>query len=1332
MPDSDTPISSGHKPGYNLPVRLIRWLLMFAFGFLILLSIAIGTLVIFSIPIDLSNARQQVAKAASTALKRPVHLDGSIFLLPSLPPALQIDRVRVGHPEGWPRSDFARLGRLQVQVAILPLFRQEVRIDELVIDELHLTLETNSAGESNWLPQNGNQSTGTTSGSTIQLIELGEVTATDLNITYRDAGTGRFDVVHLTRVTGAAKPGQRVTLSIGGTVQEVPFETSFTGGRLASLSITDEPWPVDFSLSTLGADLRIKGSILEPLLAASFSLAVELEVPSTEAIKTLLEIELPFLDKLNLKGQLEGTQSRLYFQGIEANIDNTEITARITADLSSEKPRLDGSIHARLVDVSHLIETIEEGEYAGASVPSATAEKPVQVEPGDVADQTSSAASKWELDTPFIDTGFLHRFDAQLELAVDEVSGGPATITAASLALEILNGRLTAPSTVHFAGVPFTGQFELSTVDRVPMINVSLAAQSSEIGDLARLLVHTEGIQGRFDHATLDLSFKGQTLRDLVETSVLDFSLVDASLTYGNETGDKPVEFTLDQLEMNYLPEQRSRVIAQGALLGEPVSIEVLGGNFTDKFITRKWPVSVSATGGGAQFNAKGLVALEDESQLAFVLSGERFGGLSRWLGIASSAEKSYQLKGDLVHSTEVTRVQITRGQLANSQFRGELGISNRNDKPLTLLTLHADLIDLDKLLALFPESTEAREKTGNEGYFLDAPILPRGISLLDSDVDLSITTLRTKRVMAKDLRLNYRIRDGYVERAPVQGVVAGTRLDGSLGIDLRTDSPVFNLTLESGAIDLGELLTGMGLIDSMIMTAERLDLSVSLQGSSLRDMLKRSRLVATAQGGWWQLNNYEMSEKLGIELVKARLVAFGQEPIALDLEGRINQTPLLLALQTDSLASFAQAKDQIRIQATVNLAQADARFSTLAPLPIQTDYLKFNLAVDGRQVSDLDDLLGISLPPWGPYALRGEFGTDKKGYFIHNLQMSLGQSNLNGDIDLLMMQTPPRLTVGLAADSIQLDDFKTGHWSVDGKPDQEDSLANIEAVVTDKLALLTPEVMNLLNADLQLRVKEVLSGKDRLGNGHLAAKLEAGRLLIDPLTVGIPGGEVELAFELEPTSTDVGLRLDAKIENLDYGYLARRIDPESNVTGLISVDTALSTRGPDLDTVMRHANGNIDLAVWPEEINARLFDLWSTNLLVFVLPRLDTSADSRVNCVITRFGIEDGLMQPNVIFVDTTRVQAAADGMIDLKERNLDFRIRPRSKRPEMFSAQTRLRVQGTFQDFSAGASPAAVAGSVVRIITSPIVVPFQWMFTDRPSADGELECREAWKRKF
>ena len=104
--------------------------------------------------------------------------------------------------------------------------------------------------------------------------------------------------------------------------------------------------------------------------------------------------------------------------------------------------------------------------------------------------------------------------------------------------------------------------------------------------------------------------------------------------------------------------------------------------------------------------------------------------------------------------------------------------------------------------------------------------------------------------------------------------------------------------------------------------------------------------------------------------------------------------------------------------------------------------------------------------------------------------------------------------------------------------------------------------------------------------------------------------------------------------------------------------------------------------------------------------------------------------MEPSILLIDSTRVQASSTGVIDFKSETIDFQVVPQAKRPQLFSAQTPLRVQGNFSDFDVGIRPGALLGTTIRIITSPVVVPFQWVFTKRPAADGEAACQRAWGR--
>jgi len=220
------------------------------------------------------------------------------------------------------------------------------------------------------------------------------------------------------------------------------------------------------------------------------------------------------------------------------------------------------------------------------------------------------------------------------------------------------------------------------------------------------------------------------------------------------------------------------------------------------------------------------------------------------------------------------------------------------------------------------------------------------------------------------------------------------------------------------------------------------------------------------------------------------------------------------------------------------------------------------------------------------------------------------------------------------------------------------------------------------------------------------------------------------MTLAYEPTDTDVGAEATAKIDRFDYGVLARRIDPETDMGGLLSLDLALKSRAPGPDALMQHAGGRLDFAIWPEDLEAGVFDLWAVNLVLAILPSLDEESTSRVNCVVGRFNLEDGRMRPDAILLDTTYMRVNGKGEVNFQTEAVDLTLKPRPKRPQFFSAATPVVVHGTISDFGVGVTPHALLGTVVRQLGSVVIVPLQWIVRGKLPADGADVCAGAMRR--
>jgi uncharacterized protein involved in outer membrane biogenesis len=287
------------------------------------------------------------------------------------------------------------------------------------------------------------------------------------------------------------------------------------------------------------------------------------------------------------------------------------------------------------------------------------------------------------------------------------------------------------------------------------------------------------------------------------------------------------------------------------------------------------------------------------------------------------------------------------------------------------------------------------------------------------------------------------------------------------------------------------------------------------------------------------------------------------------------------------------------------------------------------------------------------------------------------------------------------------------------------------KGAATQVQALASAEVLARFEADVDVEVAEVLSGKDRMGDGRLRAQVTGGRLFVGPAEVNIPGGTVRLSVLYEPSAAGVRLRTGAYIENFDYGILARRIRPDTNVQGRFSMNLELGSRAPSLAKVMEHANGRIDVAVWPKELSSGVFDLWAVNVFLAALPAVDPSAAPVVNCVVARFDLRDGKLSDDAIVIDTSRMRVTGKGGADFRDETLAFRLQPQAKTAQFFSLATPVDVTGTFTDFHVGPSVGDVLLTLGRFFGSLVVVPFEWLTEGPIPRDGADVCVDPLRPK-
>ena len=293
---------------------------------------------------------------------------------------------------------------------------------------------------------------------------------------------------------------------------------------------------------------------------------------------------------------------------------------------------------------------------------------------------------------------------------------------------------------------------------------------------------------------------------------------------------------------------------------------------------------------------------------------------------------------------------------------------------------------------------------------------------------------------------------------------------------------------------------------------------------------------------------------------------------------------------------------------------------------------------------------------------------------------MAVGRSRLGGSGTLDVSGPRPRLQMQVAAPTLQLDDFPMPPRLTDPpeSPLQGDGLRGATSRLAGRVdRLLSARFLRRFDATVDVQAGEVLSGADRLADGALHLKLQDGRLDLDPAVVNLPGGGMRLSMAYDLKESEVDFHVAAYVERFDYGIIARRLNRADDLRGLFSMNLELAGRAPSLDSIMRNASGRLDIAVWPTELRSGMFNLWSANLVLTLLPLIDPGLKSQVNCIVGPLRSEGRRSERRQ---DPDRHEHGAHsryGPCRPEERRTGFVFRPRAKGLGLFRLQTPLARQ-------------------------------------------------------
>ena len=1344
------------------------------------LPLAIIFLLSFGFKIDLSPWRSSILQAANDSLPYQLSLDGDMEATLSFHPSVRLSGIRVIQ-ESAPDKPIATIGYISAQVGILPLLRNTIDIDHILLDSVDIYLEKDEQGQANWqaaskslhedVDLTGEQAEYSPSSIPGYRLKIENKIALDnLNIVYIDqADATQFDA-DMEALNIAINSSDTLTLNAHGSVQQEQWQLD-AEVALDSLLRTRQG-AISLKAALADAGVQLDGNVnLSP--GESSELALRATMPTAHIIEKFASQDISLLAPVSIKSQIEVNPATARLNDLNITSAESHLQGNIYFE-NAEMPIIEGSLSVDQLDITPWL---------------ALAEKDPAEKPGEPASEaaTDKHAEQDDELTPLAEVmqNWLNSAGIDFDLSLAQLHGLPVTVTDTLLAVTLHDGKLHAPASLTLADMPLSGQLAMTVDDNeTVVVESSLVAENANIGTLFSALLE-EDAQGDVEQLSLELTSQGENASDLLRHALLDFQLSNGKLVVDQEQNWK-----LQSVTAHLGLKRNTDILADAGLLDIPVKLTVQADPLAELHSGNPWHLDINADSPAFSAQAKGFVSekgLKEDSRFSVELDVEKLGALSNWLGIKDDVDQSLRFAGELVQQQDILTVTLEELRIGESSGEISFDWNTAGESGIANIKTHFSRLDLDELAGFLPESAEEPEAGSTaatspaprpepgpapgsvsrplagpapgpgpgpaagpssgpapgpasgpleiEGVNLDAPLLGEHVHIPDANIDFQVDELVVAGQTLSQLTFTGEVRDSQLIPSPFSTEYAGSRFYGDMALDLRNQTLAMDFELAVDQPDFGRILSELNAVSDIDLALDKASFSLHLKGKTIGELIQGVRMNATMDGGVLRLTDANTGASSDILLNSGSVSAQPNLRLTLKMDGELKKLPVELEVSFNPLSRLLTSRKNVTMQLSAKMPDLHLLSYSVVNLPIDQRTMRLGIILKTPSLTALNPLLDVDMPPLGPVELHGRFGVNPDGYEIRQSTVNIGDTRLVGDLKLVTIGEKPDLAIHLSAPTIQLDDFELGDWKAwkdidDKKPSVSQEVEETSEQSIAVSSLVSPEVMNAINASLKVDVDEVLSGDDRLGEGKLRLNLNDGDLNLNPLFVALPGGEIYVTGHLKPIDDGFNIVLKTNVDRFDYGVMARRIDPKTNMQGEVSFNIDINTTAPTPDDLFSHARGRFGFALWPRDFEAGIIDLWAVGLASAVLPRLGPGDPSQLNCAVGTFELNDGQMSDIALILDTSQMQVAGHSKINFTDKQIEMVLAPRAKTAQIFGLALPVRVRGSFTDFGFGVPSGEALLTTLRFVTSPVIAPLSWLFEQPLEADGSGLCQQLYNQ--
>lgn len=676
--------------------------------------------------------------------------------------------------------------------------------------------------------------------------------------------------------------------------------------------------------------------------------------------------------------------------------------------------------------------------------------------------------------------------------------------------------------------------------------------------------------------------------------------------------------------------------LAAGPSKPQPQNIRFSGGTGSLRQLRKgDLPVRATASVGTVRAEVSGRVTSlfgNPAADLHVVAEGEGLQPLLALAGVAVGSTPSFHAEAQVVKEAARWTADGIQARLGDSRVTGTLTVDASGPKPMVAGEITATTLAVGQLRELAGQGGGQTQGDGPQD-------LPFGwLHAVNADL-----TLRAERIEAPSLPLragsaSVTLKDGILRMDPLRVGMPEGAITGTLRVDATANPPVLALGAKGQGVPVSALPVVAGKVAGMVEGTIAGTADLSSEGRTL------GALLANLTG-------------------KVRAT----------VDGQVQDQPMHLTLRADTAGSG----NAVPVELSGKIGAASVQASGKAALRAAGERVTLHVHSEGPEAGILLALAGVEPPPQTPaYVVDADLRYEGEGARVQapSLKARLGDMRVEGTASVDLSGKTPMVRADLSVSQLVLESFQRAVPSPDSAGGAGGQLIPPVPLPFDAL--------RSVDAEVSVRVGDVTGTALPVGGAKLDAHLQGGVLRLDPLHLDFADGGIggTVTANANPSPPTVGASIDLDAISMDAVMSALQVS--KRVKGRVNGTVDVRSNGRTLQDVSENLDGTARFFVTEGQFTTRLIDAMAVNIGE-ALGFLFSEGEMRsVDCVVGRFDIENGVINPETMVFVTPDMVMRGKGRIDLGKETINLTLVPRPKERHLLDVTVPVEAQGPLTD--------------------------------------------------